>query len=229
MFCRKTTFVAVALLVVVLGSTALPGQKRAAPPPSAAGLEFPVLMRQNVEAGSTPVGTKIQAKLTLATLVNGVVVPEGAILSGEVIESTAKSATEPSRLAVRMDSAEWKTQSKTQSKKQSAPTGLEFTSKVYLTAWFYQLERPMLEDFPDASQSNTAVRRHHSSYPDPNLTGGTTTDPPTAPSTSPTPHREMMKDVESTHGDDGVVTLTSKHSNIKLDKSTTYVLAVGGL
>ena len=82
-------------------------------------------MRQNVEAGKTLVGTKIQAKLDVATLVNGVVVPEGAILSGEVIESAAKSGAEPSRLAIRMDSAQWKNG--------SVPAAVTFASKVYLT------------------------------------------------------------------------------------------------
>src|SRR5277367_862904 len=49
--------------------------------------EFPVTMRQNVKAGKTPVGTKIEARLTIATLVNGAVIPAGAIFSGEVFAS----------------------------------------------------------------------------------------------------------------------------------------------
>jgi len=48
------------------------------PNTSSAGLEFPVIMRQNVAAGKTPVGTKVQAKLVVATLVDGVVVPQDA-------------------------------------------------------------------------------------------------------------------------------------------------------
>jgi hypothetical protein len=38
-----------------------------------------------------------------------------------------------------------------------------------------------------------------------------------------------MKNVESDRSSDGAVALTSTHSNIKLDKTTTYVLAVGDL
>jgi hypothetical protein len=38
-----------------------------------------------------------------------------------------------------------------------------------------------------------------------------------------------MKDVESGSNSGGVVTLTSKRFNIKLDKVTTYVLAPGDL
>ncbi len=48
-------------------------------------------MRQNVVAGKTPVGTKVEAKLTIATLVKGTVIPEGAVFSGEVVDSVAKS------------------------------------------------------------------------------------------------------------------------------------------
>jgi len=39
----------------------------------------------------------------------------------------------------------------------------------------------------------------------------------------------LMKNVESTRSSEGAVILTSQHSNIKLDKSTTYVLAAGDL
>ena len=88
--------------------------------------EFPVTMRQNVKAGKTPVGTKIEAKLTIATLVNGTVIPAGAIFSGEVVESAAKSSSDPSRIAIRMDSVQWKNASK--------------PITVYLTAWYYPIQ-----------------------------------------------------------------------------------------
>ena len=80
-------------------------------------------MRQNVAAGTTPVGTKVQANLVIATMVDSVVIPRDALLSGEVTESVAKSKTDPSRLAIRMDSAQWKNG--------SSPI------KIYLTAWYY--------------------------------------------------------------------------------------------
>ena len=38
-----------------------------------------------------------------------------------------------------------------------------------------------------------------------------------------------MKDVESARKADGTIELTSTHSNISLDKTTTYVLATGDL
>jgi hypothetical protein len=66
--------------------------------------EFPVVMQQSKVAGKTAVGTKVRAKLEVATLGNGTVVPRNAVPSGGVIESRTKSASEPSRLAIRMDS-----------------------------------------------------------------------------------------------------------------------------
>ena len=134
----KTIAVGHAVLTVVLSSAALLSQSRPAPPSSSAGLEFPVTMRQNVAAGTTPVGTKVQAKLAVATLVDGVVVPQDAILSGEVTESVSKSAADPSRLAIRVDSAQWKNR--------SAPMVVALAPKVYLTAWYYPAAPPTNPD-----------------------------------------------------------------------------------
>jgi hypothetical protein len=176
-----------------------------------------VTMRQNVVAGKTPAGTKVEAKLTIATLVKGVVIPEGAIFSGEVVESKAKSATDPSRLVVRMDTVQWK--------KESMPI------KVYLTAWYY----PILMG-QDAEVNNQSDR--------PLMGGGystaggarsSTIGVSTPPDALPPPprrasqNRVAMKDVESSVDAEGNVAITSAHANLKLDKSTTYVLATGDL
>jgi hypothetical protein len=225
----KTIVVGHAVLTVVLGSAALLSQPPPAPPSSSAGLEFPVSMRQNVAAGTTPVGTKVQAKLVVATLVDGVVIPRDAILSGEVTESVAKSKTDPSRLAIRMDSAQWKNG--------AAPI------KVYLTAWFYPVAAMTAQNLsyepPGAAQS---VRKWNGmgTYPDKNappdsqpLPGrDTDKDPGVAlpsPSSGIAKYRVLMKNVESRRNSDGAVTLTSERFNIKLDKVTTYVLAAGDL
>lgn len=206
-----------AVIAVVLAGAALLGQQKPAPATPAAGLEFPVIMQQNVVAGKTHVGTKLQAKLAVATLVNGVVVPEGAILSGEVTESMAKSANTPSRLAIRVDLAQWKNG--------SAPI------KVYLTAWYYALATPnqdLSSGLPDAGNSSTL--RTGGAFPG----GRNPTSPPfpgsdasaaTLPASSIAQHRVLMKNVVSTRNSDGTVTLTSKRSTLKLDKQTTYVLA----
>ena len=192
-------------------------------------LELPLIMRQKVVAGITPVGTVVQAKLTVATLVDGVVVPENAILSGEVTESVARSVTDPSRLAIRMDSAQWKTH--------GAPKVLNLSKKVYLTAWSYPVVSTPPPDVsfqpPDLSSSRNATRMGSPAPPgrlpgpDDPSDSPAGTQPASAPPSSATPHRVLMKDVESTRARDGTVALTSRHSNIKLDKSTTYVFAGG--
>jgi hypothetical protein len=236
----KTRAVGRVVLTVVLGCAALFGQQMPRQPTPAASsssgaLEFPVIMRQNVAAGTTPVGTKVHAKLAVATLVNGVVVPQDAVLSGEVTESVAKSATDPSRLAIRMDSAQWK--------KGSAPIVLSLASKLYLTAWYYPVAEIRAQDLSDESPDNAPEswkRRNRSpTLPDPNTPAsepfpgrGTGTDLgslPPSPSSSISKHRALMKNVESTRNGDGAVTLTSRSFNIKIDKVTTYVVATGDL
>ncbi len=203
-------------VLVVLVSTALFSQPPSTPPGSA-DLEFPVTMRQNVTAGVTAVGTKVQAKLAVATLVKGTVIPQNAILSGEVTESQAKSSSEPSRLAIRLDSAQWK--------KGSAAI------KVYLTAWIYPLAMLVPRQDPlDISPSVRGVptlQNGGSIYSDPNRADN---DPsPPTPDSSLSKHRVLMKNVESTRDAQGVVTLSSKRSTIKLDRQTTYVFATSGL
>ena len=209
------------LLTVVLTSAALLSQAMPAPPSSAAGLEFPVTMRQNVIAGTTPVGTKVQAKLVVATMVSGVVIPQGAILSGEVTDSTAKSATDPSRLAIRMDAAQWANG--------SAPL------KVYLTAWYYPAatsaaDQDLASGLPDAG--NNPRPRMGGAYPgqrNPTSPPFSGSDTGSSPAPDISKHRILMKNVESTRNNEGAVTLTSKRFNIKLDKQTTYVLATSDL
>jgi len=218
-------------LKVVLGSAVLLSQlllsqlSLAQPAPAArslpAGLEFPVIMQQNVAAGKTPVGTKVQAKLVVATMVSGVVIPQGAILSGEVTDSTAKSATDPSRLAIRMDAAQWANG--------SAPL------KVYLTAWYYPAatsaaDQDLASGLPDAG--NNPRPRMGGVYPgqrNPTSPPFSGSDTGSSPAPDISKHRILMKNVESTRNNEGAVTLTSKRFNIKLDKQTTYVLATSDL
>jgi hypothetical protein len=71
-------------------------------------LEFPVLLAQTIETGKTAVGTPVRARLTIGTLFNGVVVPQGAILSGLVEESVGKTEQAPARLKVHITQADWK-------------------------------------------------------------------------------------------------------------------------
>lgn len=237
----KTTLVAYAVFAVVLNVPAALSQRTPIASGSPVGLELPVTLRQNVAAGTTPVGTRIQAVLVMATMVDSVVVPQGAILSGEVTESVAKSKTEPSRLAIRVDSAQWKNG--------SAPL------KVYLTSWYYPL--PAITP-PDMDFWSTSYDRRQGDW----NRSGTNLDPrgqasqpfpdindinkerdasknnskekdadPAAPSSpsSTLKHRVVMKNVDSERNHDGGVTLSSKRLNIKLDKLTTYVLGTDNL
>ena len=70
--------------------------------------EFPAVLLQSVEAGKTAPGTSVSARLMMGTLFNGVVIPEGALLSGVVEESVARSGNAPARLRVHLTQAEWK-------------------------------------------------------------------------------------------------------------------------
>jgi hypothetical protein len=228
-FSRKIV-VAGLSFAAVLGSGNLFGQQTpAASPGSSSLVEFPVIMRQNVSAGSTPVGTKVQAQLIAATFVDGVVVPRDAILSGEVTESAKKSKSEPSRLSIRMDTAQWKTG--------SAPV------KVYLTAWYYPEVMAMGQDpsyQPQDATNNKRTWNGQGAYPDPSnpvaqqkFPGrGSDKDSVSTPGSTASnisKHRVLMKNIESSRNGDGVVALTSTHSNIKIDKLTTYVFATGDL
>jgi len=181
-------------------------------------------MRQNVVAGLTPVGSKVEAKLTIGTLVSGKVIPAGAVLSGEVLASEPKTAAGPSRLAIRVDSARWKHDS--------------VSVQAYLTPWYYPVRLTPGDDYP-AEQRNRIhgdvgvtmggsrpVEPISRPYPTATNPGA---DYPTAPNSTLSDHRVKMKDVDLIHMDGGGIAIISSHSNLKLDKTTTYVLATGDL
>ena len=154
-------------------------------------------------------------------MINGAVLPRGAVISGDVTESVAKSNNSPSRLAIRMDSAQWKNG--------------EAKFKVYLTAWYYPPAAPMVPT--DLSYGPPGDKRNWGGV-NPTVD---TTDPPNpsqrlstqgdhgvnvdAPTSVISKGRVQMKNLKSASGADGSVVLVSSRSNIKLDKATTYVLA----
>ncbi|MFZ1918992.1 MAG: hypothetical protein WAU58_15570 [Terriglobales bacterium] len=219
--CRFNKTIVARRMAIALALTAVSmlGQQKPPSPTPTAGIEFPVLMEHKIAAGKTRVGTKVDAKLIIATLVKGQVIPEGAIMSGEVTESAVKSATLPSRLGVRMDSAQWKNGS--------------IPIRVYLTAWYYPVAMPDQEQqsgvsdgpmLPAGNASSRTPRNHH-----PIVAPGSDADAAPPRAASILQHRILMKNVEIARNSDGAVTLTSKHSNLKLDKGITYVLAADGL
>lgn len=187
--------------------------------------EMPIVLQQTVEAGKTAVGTKVEARLAMATMINGTVLPRGAVISGEVTTSVPKSNNSPSLLGIRMDSAQWKNG--------------EAKFKVYLTAWYYPPAAPMAP--PDLSYGPPGDRRNWGGV-NPTVD---TTDPPNpaqrlstqqdngvnagAPGSMISSKRVLMKNMKSVSGADGSVVLVSSRSNIKLNKVTTYVLAINEL
>ena len=214
--------VGVTILVhCVLGSGALTGQQKPAETPSLSGVrEFPMLMEQGVTAGKTLAGTKVQARLQVATLVDGTVIPRNAVFSGAVVESAAKTKTDPSRLAIRLDSVQWKNGSA--------------AVKVFLTAGYYPAMDAMGQNLQyGPQQPANRTWNGEGQYPDPNSKSykpfpGTESDKgavPDTPSTTTSNHRVIMKDVETINSADGSVALVSKRNNLKLDKLTTYVFA----
>jgi hypothetical protein len=214
----------------VASSNVLSGQQspaavgtQSAPP--TAGLEMPIALRQKVVAGKTEPGTHVQANLVVATLVNGKVIPRNAVLSGEVVESKAKTQSEPARLSVRMDSVQWSNG--------TAPI------RVYLTSWFYPVSfdaGPNLQYGPE--QSAKRSWNGMGEYPDPHSPGykpfpagadtGSSPSPDT-PASVISKNRVAMKGVQSQRDAEGVVTLVADKSNIKLDTLTTYLFATSDL
>jgi hypothetical protein len=182
-------------------------------------------MRQTVISGKTAAGTKIQAKLGAATLVEGAVIPRNAVFSGEVIESAAKTATGPSRLAKRMDTVQWK--------------GLSASLKVYLTSWYYPTKDDPGQNLQyGPTQPASRTWNGAGAYPDPNSKvykpfpegdSDKAESVPDTPSSILSSHRVLMRDMQSERNRDGVITIVSYRSNIKLDRLTTYVLSAADL
>jgi hypothetical protein len=226
------TIVRSTLLTAVFCPIALLCQQKAdqpkeihAPPIASATQEFPVTMRQNIIAGKTPVGTKVEARLAIATLMAGKVIPEGAIFSGVVVVSVARSESSPSRLSVRMNSVQWK--------KDSAPV------TAYLTSWYYPVRMPGNDDATGdplgGIHGDIGIQRGAGPRPGPGTSQPYPTNPqqgpdlPSAPVSNLSDHRVEMKDIESERASDGTMSIRSSRLNIKLDRSTTYVLATGDL
>lgn len=211
------------LLTLVLGvfcSFSTATDQAPTQPTLAAAQEYPIILEKGLSAGKTPVGTKIQGKLLMATLVNGKVLPRNAVFSGEVIESKAKTKTDPSRLSILMDLVTWKEGSA--------------AVKVYLTSWYYPTvadpgqslqygpEQPPSRTWNGQGQYPDANNRVYHPFP------GSEPKDQTLPSTANpvvSSHRVVMENIQSEHGDNGAIVLVSKHSNIKLDHVTAYVFA----
>ena len=209
---------------IFLGCASSLAQEPSTAPAQSRVREFPVIMRQSVTAGNTPVGAKVQAKLAVATLLEGKVIPRNAVFSGEVIESVAKTANVDSRLSIRMDSVHWKNESA--------------SVLVYLTPWFYPTRNQMGQDLQyGPSQPASRTWNGAGAYPDPHSKvykpfpegdSDKGESVPDTPSSSISNRRAPIPEMHSERDPSGGIVLVS-HSTIKLDKLTTYVLATGDL
>jgi len=192
------------------------GQQKAPTSSSDVLREFPLVLQQSIESGKAKIGTKVQAKLAVATMFAGTVIPRNAVFFGVVIESTPKSAKEPAKIAIRMETAEWKDGSS--------------SMMAYLLPLYYPATTQAMQNFGDASQE---------SGPTSNGAQGSSSEPPMShqsfpsnesraaiPEISTTSNRPVqIKNVTVALADEGGAALVSEHSNIKLFKLTTYVFA----
>ena len=193
------------------------GQQKS--PTSSSGVlhEFPLVLQQSIESGKAKIGTKVQAKLAVAIVFDGTVIPRNAVFSGLVIESTPKSAKEPAKLAIRIETAEWKHGSS--------------SITAYVLPLYYPATTQSVQNFGDAPQesgpttsngaqgSSSESPMYHQSFP----ANESQAAIPEIPSPSNRP--VQSKNVTVAPADEGGAALVSEHSNIKLFKLTTYVFA----
>ncbi len=215
-----TSFLSRILILLSLCSGFAISQEQPSASRPLSALELPVIFQQSITAGKTAAGTKVQAKLQVATLMGHTVIPRDSILEGEVIESVSKSKTAPSILAIRITSVQWK-------------SGTEKLN-VYLVPWFYP---PVMQQGQELqygpSQPANRTWNGQGQYPDssglykpfPGSDSDKASRPPGTLSTETVPHRSRMSGIESQRSDDGVIRLVSKKSNIKLDRVTTYIVS----
>lgn len=201
-------------------SAALFAQQRPAPSPRPALHQFALTLQQTIESGKTKIGTKVQAKLAAATVFDGTVIPRNAVFSGVVIESTAKSGKDPAKLAIRLETAEWK--------------GGSTSMTAYLTPLYYAMTAAPVQNLangsPDGSSRtlNDAGQDPSSDSPMNRPFPGSESQKSQAaiPEVPMPPNRPVpMKNVVIALADEGGAALASEHANIKLYKMTTYVFA----
>jgi hypothetical protein len=199
-------------------------------------VELPASLQTKVVAGSTPVGTEVRAKLTMATLMDGVVIPEDAVISGHVEQSVAKTADAPSLLKIKFESARWK--------KGSALVTL------YLAGCYYPIEfqSPTAND-PTGLHGNIGINMGSAAESSPSRTNGglansglpnsggmsgpmdaTRLDnnyPDPRPGTTVSEvskHWVRLENVDTLVTPDGSLQIASQQRNLKLDKGTIYLL-----
>ena len=200
--------------ILAFCSAASIGQQshQASPPPVLR--QFPVILQQNLEAGKTPAGTKVQGKLAAATLFSGTLIPKNAITSGVVLESESRKGEERARLSIRMNTVSW--------------DGGWAPLYAYLMPLYYPATGPALPNLPiespdpDSRTLNGPNQSSESPMSRPFSGGGSEAIPDVAILSS---RPVRMKNVVLEPTSNGGIALVSEHGNIKLLKMTTYVFA----
>ena len=212
--------------VTLFAQTSKPVQN---PQPS---VELPASLQTKVVAGSTPVGTEVRAKLTMATLMDGVVIPQDAVISGHVEQSVAKTGDAPSLLKIKFESARWK--------KGSAPVTL------YLAGCYYPIEFQSPSNDPSGVHGQIGINMGSAAESSPNRANGgmngglpnggmpSTMDanrldnyPDPRPGTTVSEiskHWVRIENVDTVVTSDGSLQIASQQRNLKLDKGTVYLL-----
>jgi hypothetical protein len=215
---------AVHSLVPLLWLSSLLAGQQSPPAAAASATDFPVLLQQAVTAGKTPVGTKIEARLQMATLYNGTVIPRNAVFSGQVVDSSAKTGSDPSRLSIVMDAARWKNG--------TLAVRLSFNGWYYPTAadrnaqdLQYGPPQPANRTWNGQGQYPDPNSRVYRPFPSDDDAKDKDSPVPNPPTSAPAKNRALIKDVEVERTGEGTLRLVSKRANIKLEKYTAYVLA----
>ena len=204
--------------ILAFCSAASIGQQshQASPPPVLR--EFPVILQENVEAGKTPAGTKVQGKLAAATLFSGTLIPKNAVASGVVIESESKRGEDRARLTIRMNTVSW--------------DGGWAHLNAYLMPLYYPAtgqavpNLPIESPDPDSRTLNGPNQSSQSPMSRPFPGGGSEASEGAIPEVAILSSRPVrMKNVVLEPTSNGGIALVSEHANIKLFKMTTYVFA----
>ena len=174
----------------------------------------------------------------MATLLDGVVIPQDAVISGHVEQSVAKTADAPSLLKIRFESARWK--------KGSAPVTL------YLAGCYYPVEFPSPNNDMNGVHGNIGINMGSAAESNPSRTNGglpntgaqngglanggmsgsmdasrldNYPDPrPGVTVSEISKHWVRLENVDTVVSSDGSLQMASQQRNLKLDKGTIYLL-----
>lgn len=173
--------------------------------------EFPLTLQQSIESGKSKIGTKVLAKLASATMFQGKVIPRNAVFTGVVIESDAKSATDPAKIAIRMEMVEWK---------DGSTSVTAYLMPLYYAPTVQAIPSPPTES-QDPSSRTLDGEQSQSPMQRPTPSSETAIPETSIISNHPVP----IKNVTLARADEGGAAIVSEHGNIKLNKLTTYVFA----